>query len=502
MVLAALINSGLAAQEPLVLTLEQAIAIALGRSYTIKSYNERKLATEHFYRYWEANFKPRLDYRLMSPSWNENVSAIQRVDGLPVYNSTGTMTLLNELKFTYTIPTGGYFAFNAQLYRENWKTVLALQDYQRLTARDARSSFSLSFDQPIFTKNQLKENLEEARLNFEKTSSEFTRTQLDIIYRVTEGFYTVFRITREVEIAREKLVNSEEAYRIARLKGEAGRIPEGDVLIAEVSMEQNRAALSETEGKLEREKDRLKQLIGLSLPEDFSIETDLKYDTFEINENEAVEKAIDNRREIRESELDVSLRNIELDRAKRIRELSGTISAYYDLTGVSTSQHGSTADLFRSSFDNIVDRPPNRGITLTFSYPVFDWGRGRERVQQQMASVREAQLSLENEKTTITREVKDIVRSVYEARNRLLINEKNQQLMQKSYEISRMRFENGNITSQELGREQERLAATQLDYLGAFITYQLAIADLKRKTVWDFENATGYRVEDEHFRQE
>ena len=80
------------------------------------------------------------------------------------------------------------------------------------------------------------------------------------------------------------------------------------------------------------------------------------------------------------------------------------------------------------------------------------------------------------------------------------IQEKNQELAQRSYEISRMRFEHGNITSQELGMEQERLATTQLSYLDAFITYQLAVADLKRKTLWDFKNNKSYLVEENYFQ--
>ena len=55
-----------------------------------------------------------------------------------------------------------------------------------------------------------------------------------------------------------------------------------------------------------------------------------------------------------------------------------------------------------------------------------------------------------------------------------------------------MRFENGDITSQELALEQERLAETQLAYLDAFTAFQLAVANLKRKTLWDFENNRSY----------
>ena len=87
------------------------------------------------------------------------------------------------------------------------------------------------------------------------------------------------------------------------------------------------------------------------------------------------------------------------------------------------------------------------------------------------------------------------VRQVNEARLRLEINEQNEQIAQRSYDISRLQFENGDITSQELGREQERLADTRLAYLDAFITYQLAVNDLKRKTLWDFKENRSYLLD-------
>jgi len=483
------------AQQVKILTYEDAINIALNRSYTIKSYLENKIAMQQFFNYYRAQFKPRLDFSIFAPSWSESVIPVQRPDGLPVYNSFGEMQFGGNLRFTYILPTGGNLALSSLMYRNDLKTVLALQNYNQLKTRQAYSSLSISFNQPIFTRNRLRENLNEARYRYELSSSQFTRGQMDIIYNVTRGFYRLYRATREVEINREKLKNSEEAYRIARLKGETGRIPEGDVLIAEVAAAQNRANLSESLGNLEREKDAFKQLIGLELEQDIQIITDLKYDTFQIDLDKAIEKALKNRLEIYEAQLAVELQKIDVDRAERVRELKGNISAYYDITGVSTLGGGTTRRLFESSFDNFVDRPPNRGITFSVSYPIFDWGRGSARVQQEQANLRERELSLQNMKITVIREVRDIVRSVEEAKNRLKINEKNQKLAQRSYAISRMRFENGDITSQELGVEQERLATTQLNYLDAFITYQLAVADLKRKTLWDFQHNRSYLEE-------
>lgn len=490
------ISNSLLAQQIRTLTYENAINIALNKSYTVKSYLENKIAMQQYFNFYKAQFKPRMDISIFTPSWSENVIPVQRPDGLPVYNSFGQMQFGGNLQFTYILPTGGNFALSSLMYRDDLKTVLALQNYNQLKTIQAYSSLSISFNQPIFTRNTLRENLNEARYLYEQSSSRFTRGQMNIIYSVTRGFYRFYRATREVEIAREKLKNSEEAYRIAKLKGETGRIPEGDVLIAEVAAAQNRANLSESIGNLEREKDEFKQLIGLDLSEEIQIMTDLKYDTFKIDLSKAIEEASQNRLEIYESELVINLQKIEIDRAERIRELKGNISAYYDITGISTLGEGSTRELFESSFDNFIDRPPNRGITFSLSYPIFDWGRGSARVQQEKARLRETELSLEDTRVTVIREVRDVVRSVEEAKNRLKINEKNQEVAQRSYEISRLRFENGDITSQELGVEQERLATTQLNYLDAFITFQLAIADLKRKTLWDFENNRSYLKDD------
>ena len=302
------------------------------------------------------------------------------------------------------LPTGGNLALSSQLYRENIKTVLANQDYKSLTSDQAYSSLSVSFEQPIFTDNTLMEDLDEAQYLYDKSSSEFTRVQLDIIYRVTEGFYSLYRATREVEIAHERLKNSEESYRIATLKHESGRISEGDVLIAEIEMSRNRSSLLEYEGTFERERDEFTQLIGLDEDTDIDIVTNLTYETFDIDLDMAVSEALKSRLELREIELRMKLSRIEINRAERIREFKGSISAYYDMTGVSTDTNGGTRDLFDSSFENFVDRPPNRGITFTFSYPVFDWGRGKSRVEQKTVDLRRTELERENLKRDIVRE--------------------------------------------------------------------------------------------------
>ncbi|MDR1223520.1 MAG: TolC family protein [Tannerella sp.] len=480
------------AQQKILLTIEQAINIALHESYTVQSNDESRNGMRYEYLYYKAQFKPRLDLNLYAPSWDEQVSAVAQTNDLPVYNSTSSIQLGGDLRFTYVLPTGGNLALRGNLYHENLRTTFA-QDYSTLRRKQAYSQFGLIFDQPVFTKNRLRENLKVAQYQYERSELFFTRTQMDIVYSVTRGFYNVYKAAYEKQINEELLLNAQEALRIARLKFETGSIPEGDLLVTEINALQSDVNLSECIGRHELQKDEFKLLIGVDMNEEIDIVAEMDFETVEIDLQTAIEQALVNRLEVKESEYDVKLQEIEIDRAKREREIKGNIYAYYDFTGLST-EPGNVPELFRSSFDNFVMRPPNRGVTFTLSVPILDWGRGRNIVKSRQIRLKEKQLQLENTNDVIVKEIREIVRTVYEAEKRFRINQKNRDNATNSYRIARLRFENGDLSGQELAMEQERLSQVQLAFINAYITYQLALADLKRRTMWDFENNRSYKI--------
>lgn len=483
-------------QDTLFLTCSSAIEIALGESYSTRSFEIDKQAMQYYFSYYKAMFKPRLDLNLYAPSWLETVTEIEQANGLPVYNSTGSLQVGGDLRFTYVLPTGGNLYLSTNPFRQNYSTVLA-SDNSTLKNDLFNSQFTLNFTQPIFTKNKLRENLREAEYRYQKSEHYYTRAQMDIVYDVTAEFYALYHSKKQVEIALEKLTNSDESFRIARLKLGGGRMAQGDVMSAEVSVAQNKAAYLKAINEMQNEEDRFKQLIGLDLDRTIGIVTNLEYMPVLIDEQRAADEALKNRLEIKETEMDINLLKIEVDRAKRLREFQGNISAYYDLTGISTLGEGTTSQLFRSSLDNIRDRPPNRGIALTLSVPIYDWGRGYSKVKQAKLNLQSKELYKEDQEVTIRREVREIIRSVTESSEQLNIHQKNLDLARQTYKINQIRFENGDISNQDLIIEQEILATIQLDYLNAFIGYQLSINNLKRKTMWDFENNKSYVVKSE-----
>lgn len=490
-----LICINLHAAETNKISFDEAIRIALGESYTVKYHKQEIDATHYSYLYTKADFKPMLDFSMFTPSWSEGLESIKQVDGLPVYNSVGSMQVGGDLSFTYVLPTGGNFAFTSKMYWENYQTTLSQKDNEELERDQVYSRLALTFNQPIFTANRLKENMKVARLDYEKSTAYFTRVQMDIVYNVAVSFYEVYQLAYELKINQDRLANSQEAYRITKLKQETGNLPEGELLIAEITVSQNDARVMESEGKLEAAKDEFKLLIGLDLEKDIELVADMEFETFLIDMQQAIDEALANRMEIVEDNINIELQKIEVKRAKREREIKGNISAYYDFTGLSTRTDGSVGSLINSSFDNMKDRPSNRGIALTLSYPIADWGRSRNLKKRAETRLKQRELDLDNTKRTIEREIREIVRSVYEAEKRFRINRRNQEVAIESYRISQMRFENGDMTSQELSIEQERLSQVQLAYIESYITYRLSVANLNRKTMFDFENKRSYLLE-------
>ena len=489
-----LVCSLVVSSQARIISYDEAIRIALGESYTIKYYKEDMEATRYSYLYTQSNFKPFLNFNLYTPSWSEGLSTIYQADGLPVYNSTSTLQAGGDMNFRYVLPSGGNFSFSSRMYWENYRTTLSEMDNQVLRRDQVYSRFALSFDQPVFTANILKENMQVAELRFRSSTCYFTRIQMDIVYNVTAKFYQVYRLAYEHQINQESLKNAQEALRISTLKQDAGNLSEGEMLIAEINAAQNEVRVMESEGKLNTAKDEFKLLIGLDLDEEIELDAEMEFESFMIDIQKAIEEALANRMEIQEDQLDIELQKIEVKRAKRERELKGYVSAYYDFTGLSTKGKGNVGELISSSFDNMIDRPSNRGVALTLAYPIADWGRAKNQVKREQVRLKQQELNYENTRRTIETGIREIVRSVYEAEKRFRVNQKNQEVAARSYKISQLRFENGDMTSAELFLEQERLSKVQLEYIASYITYRLSVADLSRKTMYDFENDRSYLI--------
>ena len=472
------------------LSLDDAIDIALEQGYDMKSHKLTLIQAEQNRLAAKYRFRTNVDMSLNTPRWAENVREVPVPDGLPVYNSLGTIRYQGSLNINQPLPTDGRISLRSRLYQSKESNYFAETD-NTLKRKDFYSSFSISLDQPLFTYNRIKTNLKRAELSYERSYLSLSRYELDVIYNVTNSFFSLYRSTRSYEISNETMEQQQMQYDTAKLKYEAGLIPEVEALRLEVDLASAQSGLLEAEASQERQKEEFKKLIGLDLDDDVGVKTDIEYRHFDIDLDEAKSYGLANRTEIRENEIEIELNKISIKEVDAQSEISANLSAYYDLSGRSDPAlpFGSgTRELFDSSMNDLDRRPGNRGVTLTFDIPIWDWGVNKAQVASANANLRRSELQKEEERKAIINSITDAVRQVRTAESRLEVLEKSQGVAQRAYEISLERFNNGEITSLDLAQDNKSLSDAKMSYLGAYISYKLAAADIKRKTLWDFEN--------------
>lgn len=490
------------AQDQLILQLDDAIEIALDKSYRIKSLRKQVIMAERNLWAAKAGYRTNIDLNFFAPQYDEGFALIKQVEGNPVVKQEGSFKVRGVIDITQPMPWlpfgGGHLTLQSEAYQLNSWTPMAMMPDEYDRENMFFTSLSLIVNKPLFTINNVSLELRQARLNYTSQRKFFKRSELDLIYQVTQSFYQLYKMSQEMNIKQDKVERQSNIYETTKNKYNSGLIAEVEAMQAEVDLIQARNDLKSTEGFLEKQKAAFKQLIGLSFNEKIKVTTDLHIKLVEINIDQAIDYAMKNRSEIIENKIEIENQEITIQQIDARVAIKGNLTGYYRFAGFSEQNlpwGTPTVDLIESSW-NILRQTPNRGITFNLEVPIWDWGRNRAQVEAAEAELERKELKINDLYKTIEREVRDAVRSVFEAYDRVEMLSKSKEVSQKSFDISLKRFSNGDITSTELARASEQLDTSLLTYLSAYNQYRLALADLQRKTLYDFEKGITL-VEDE-----
>ena len=277
-----------AAQEaPLNLTLDQAIDIALRDSYEAKSLAIQLLRAEKNVNAARGRFKTNAAVDLQAPNFTEQVQPINVPNQPTSYNTTGSVQWRGGLNIEQPLPTNGSLSLQSSLRQRRDSVFLESLSASNRTKRFF-TNVRFTLIQPLLVPNTLRLGLERANLQLELAERSYTRTELDIVFDVTDRFYALYRTTRELEIAQDELTQQQSSYDLARQKFDAGLIPEVEALQMEVDLAQSQNGLLGAQGNLSREEDRFKLSVGLPLTQQVAVQTDFILSTFTVDQEQAL----------------------------------------------------------------------------------------------------------------------------------------------------------------------------------------------------------------------
>lgn len=455
-----------------VLQLADAIEISKKQSYQILS---AELSLENSRKNLEAiqlGLRTSVNLEFDLPRFSRSLqSQFNPITGNEQFFEIGTTTLESRLYFTQPIAfTNGTFSLVGFLFGRDQLSGSGGVN------RDYYSNLSLRFRQPLFTFNALSASLERAEINLEKSKRNFVRAEKELIYNVTSAFYSLYQLKKEVEIAEEKLNQTNISYETAQNKFKAGLIAEVEALQLEVDLAQDQNDLLSLKMRFEEYKNNFKLLIGLPLDDNIDVEEEIVIKDFEIKETEAVNYAYQNRPDLFNAEADIRLNSLTIDEVASRGNISALLNANYGINKNDTK--------FENIFRALAE---DRSVTFTVSLPVWDWGKNDSEVEAAEANLKSSQLSFRNQKDQIRNEIISIINKIKTAKARLDVLMKSAVLAQKSYDITVERFKSGTITSFDLTQMQIRLTDAKTNKLKAMVDYKLALAELTRRTLHEFE---------------
>ena len=468
--------------ETYMLDLQKSIEIAKLKSFDMLSLKQDLKIAEYNLRSATSRFKTHVDLNLTAPNYSETVRQFEDSSGITFYPIRQSIFSSN-LIINQPLPTDGYLYVRSGLE--------STDDYND-SERWMRSNTRFGLTQPIdalYGYNAIKSSFKSAELAYEESQKRLKREELNLVYYVSNSFYRLLSVQKREEIARLNLVRQQEAYEIAKNKYDAGLIREVDALQMEVDLAeaQNNYDLSLIDQSSAQ--NEFKQLIGIGLNDSIIIANSMEFSPVIVDVQKAVELALKNRTEIREQDIQIELNKLNIKRQKSQGMISGDLTAYYEKIGVHNSPlEDQISSSINQSFNDFQERPGNFGIGFQVNIPIIDWGENKALVKAAEARLQKNLYQKQEVTRNIETEVKNLVADLNSSLKRLQLLEKNVTVAEKSFEITRMRFSDGDIDSQALALERDRLNTAYISHLSAYIQYELNLADLMRKKFYDFKN--------------
>ncbi|MFH2034781.1 MAG: TolC family protein [Candidatus Zixiibacteriota bacterium] len=466
-----------------IMTLDDAVEIALEQSPTMKQTKLNLSSSEHDLKANQASLKSQFSLTLTPYQYSKTLK-------LDEYNSryyyseykktAAELSVLQPIKWldgTFRITNNFYWDESSSDRLNIFGDSLGGLDTTRYGGSSQyHNLFRVSYNQPLFTYNRTKMEQKELVLALENAQLNYSIQRLQIENQVTQSFLELYYVQKSSLISKEEYDNAVESYDIIKSKVEAGLSASEELYQAELSMANSRSSMINNQNRLDNAMDNFKVLLGLPLEKEIEISADVHKLFVDVDLEKALKYGLDNRMELRLKDIEIQTAMNNLIRAKSDNEFKASVDLSY---GLSNSN---------DQFDNLFKSPEkDHSIGITFNIPLIDWGRKKHQIASSEAQVESRYISADEERNNIILAIRQAYRDLQNQKAQVEIAETNVKNARLTYELNLERYKNGDLSSKDMNFYQTQLSSEQLGEVSALINYQIGLMNLKLETLWDFE---------------
>jgi len=464
-----MVISSLCAFPQNAVTLEQALKIAEDNSPSMKRTRLNLVRSQENLNAQNAALKSQFSLSVNPIGYSQNREfndLISEWNSTKTTESYGLFTVAQPIVFTDAV-----ISLNNRFgYKDSYS------EYTDKTTKGFSNRLSLSLDQPLFTYNRTKLQLKELQLALENAQLNYAIQLLSLEKNVTQAFYYVYQQQQSMEISNQAYLNMQKSYEVSKNKVDAGISAREEMFQAELNLASSKSEFENSQVAFENAKDEFKLMIGMSLYDDFSVLPNIEVDTVQVDIAFAIDKGLENRMELRQSQINIETTQFDLIQTKALNEFKGSM-------GLSVGLFGDN-----ENFGNVYQSPTdNESVSLSLTIPLWDWGERKSRIKATEANIESANISYEEEQSNIILGVRKVYRNLLNLQNQIEIAKQNVTNAQLTYDLNLEKYKNGDLTGMDLNIYQNQLSEKQLSYTNSLISYKLELLNLKIQTLYDFE---------------
>jgi outer membrane protein TolC len=394
-----------------------------------------------------------------------------------------------------TLPTGGTLSLGFTGYRTTTN-----RTGQTINPRYG-TTLSFNLTQPLLRNFGFKMSRLQilvASNNLGVSDESLRSTLMTTVYNVESAYWNLVYSIENLDVRRQSLKLAQDLLDKNQRSVEIGTLAPIEVLSAQAEVATREADLIQAETQIKSNEDQLKLLLHITGEEDRAVTSLVPKDTpnyvlREVNLDEALAAAIQNRTELKIAELGLSTDHLNVSYARNQALPDLNLSAAFSSPGIDGTRlvYSDNDPIFGTLLYTIPGgmsgalkqtakfQYPNWNLGLTLNVPLANIF-SRAALAQAKLSLRQDMLDLENQKDQIYVEVKNAVRAVESNYKRIVAYTKARELAEQKLAAEEEKFRVGMSTNYLVLSYQRDLATARISELNSIVSYNISVAALDR----------------------
>lgn len=341
----------------------------------------------------------------------------------------------------------------------------------------------LTLEQTIYEGGRLRAYRAQADYNTLVALNSLSSVEQQVAYQVYEGFYSILHGEENVKTAEEALAYAENYALEMRKRREVGLATDLEVTRAEQLLVTSRKELVRAQNELESARLELARLLRLPDGRKVTADGQLEYVPVDVESRNSVGYALENSPDLEVLRQEVKMQEKNIDIARSDLRPSVSMSASWQFDDPAT---GITGDR---------DGDDTWSVRIRADFPLFDSGITKGKVEQEQATLRQSERSVEKRADELRSGIKTIILELDTAENNVMESIKNLELARESLRLAEVGVREGVGIQLDVLDARRSLTQARLSWASAVMNYELKAAELRkaegRLVSWLLDNEEG-----------